>query len=468
MYCRDVRSFWLEEALASSEDPAPRVEGPMRCDVCVVGGGYTGLWTALRLKELDPALDVTVVEKDICGAGASGRNGGFVLSWWAKFASLRKVCGIEEALRLAQASAEAVDEIGAFCDANGIDAHFRRDGWLWVATNTAQIGAWDQTIDELERCGVDAFQRWTPDVVASRSGSGRHLAGVFEPTAATVQPALLVRGLRQTALGRGIRILEHSPMRQLDRSRPPRVVCDGGSVQATKVVLALNAWAAALPELRRSLVVIGSDIVLTPPIPGRLTEIGWTDGLAISDSRLLVNYYRTTGDGRVAFGQGGGMIAFSGRVGDRFDGKSPRERHVTRAFHDIYPSLAGVEPVTSWMGPIDRSMTGLPFFSSLESSPEIVYGAGFSGNGVGPSVIGGRILASLALDREDNWSRSGLVGRQLGRFPPEPLRYVGGHIVRGAVARKEAAEDAGRRPSHMSVGIAGLAPAGLVPVKKDP
>jgi glycine/D-amino acid oxidase-like deaminating enzyme len=256
-------------------------------------------------------------------------------------------------------------------------------------------------------------------------------------------------------------------MRQLDRSRPPRVVCDGGSVQATKVVLALNAWAAALPELRRSLVVIGSDIVLTPPIPGRLTEIGWTDGLAISDSRLLVNYYRTTRDGRVAFGQGGGMLAFSGRVGDRFDGKSPRERHVTRSFHDIYPSLAGVEPVTSWMGPIDRSMIGLPFFSALESSPEIVYGVGYSGNGVGPSVIGGRILASLVLDRDDEWSRSGLVGDQVGRFPPEPLRYMGGHIVRAAVARKEAAEDAGRRPSHLSVGIAGLAPAGLVPVKKD-
>ena len=462
-----MRSFWLEEALAGGEEVAPCVEGQMQCDVCIVGGGFTGLWTALRLKELDPAVDVTVVERDVCGAGASGRNGGFVLSWWAKFASLRKACGTEEALRLARASAEAVDEIGAFCAANGIDAQFRRDGWLWAATNEAQVGAWDETIDELEECGVDVFQRWTPDLVASRSGSGRHVAGVFEPTAATVQPAVLVRGLRQTAIGRGVRILEHSPMRRLDRTRPPRVVCDGGSVHATKVVLALNAWAAALPELRRSLVVIGSDIVITPPIAERLTELGWTDGLAISDSRLLVNYYRTTGDGRVAFGRGGGMLAFGGRVGARFDGKSPRERQVIGAFHDIYPALASVEPETSWIGPIDRSMIGLPFFSALESSPEIVYGVGYSGNGVGPSVIGGRILASLALDREDEWSRSGLVGGQLGRFPPEPLRYVGGQIVRSAVARKEAAEDAGRRPSRLSVGIAGLAPAGLVPVKKD-
>jgi len=161
------------------------------------------------------------------------------------------------------------------------------------------------------------------------------------------------------------------------------------------------------------------------------------------------------------------VLAFGGRVGTRFEGNSPREGQVVGAFHDIYPALASVEPETSWMGPIDRSMIGLPFFSALESSPEIIYGAGYSGNGVGPSVIGGRILASLALDREDEWSRSGLVGGQLPRFPPEPLRYVGGQIVRTAVARKEAAEDAGRRPSHLTVGIAGLAPAGLVPVKKD-
>src|SRR3989440_10898219 len=114
-----VRSLWLQAALAEAETTAPRLQGDVRADACIVGGGYTGLWTAIRLKEHDPSLDVALVEADVCGGGASGRNGGFVLSWWAKFGSLKKVCSGEEAVRLARASAEAVDGIGAFCAEHG-------------------------------------------------------------------------------------------------------------------------------------------------------------------------------------------------------------------------------------------------------------------------------------------------------------------------------------------------------------
>src|SRR2546421_12965550 len=124
-----VRSLWLQAALAEAETTAPRLQGDVRADACIVGGGYTGMWTALRLKEQDPALDVALVEADVCGGGASGRNGGFVLSLWAKFGTLKKVCGAEEAVRLALASAQGVDEIGAFCREHGIDAHYRPDGW---------------------------------------------------------------------------------------------------------------------------------------------------------------------------------------------------------------------------------------------------------------------------------------------------------------------------------------------------
>src|SRR5215471_10202940 len=126
-----VRSHWLDEALAAEgeEAAAPRLEGDERADVCIVGGGYTGLWTALRLKEHDPGLDVVLVEADICGGGPSGRNGGFVLSLWAKFGTLRKLLGADEALRLAHASTEAIAGIGAFCKEHGVDADFRHDGW---------------------------------------------------------------------------------------------------------------------------------------------------------------------------------------------------------------------------------------------------------------------------------------------------------------------------------------------------
>src|SRR5437763_1582033 len=184
-------------------------------DVCIVGGGFTGLWTALWLKEREPSLDVVMVEADVCGAGASGRNGGFVLSWWAKFLALERLCGAVEAVRLARASAAGVTEIGAFCAENSIDAHFRRAGWLWTATSPAQLGAWDDTLGRLEELGERPFVRLEPEEVARRAASPVHLAGVFEPTAATVHPALLARGLRRVALERGVRLFERSPVRQL-------------------------------------------------------------------------------------------------------------------------------------------------------------------------------------------------------------------------------------------------------------
>jgi putative aminophosphonate oxidoreductase len=463
-----MRSLWLQEALGGSGEDAPRLAGAEKADVCVVGGGYTGLWTAIRLKEHDPSLDVVLVEGDVCGGGASGRNGGFVLSWWAKFGKFEHVLGPEEALRLCRASAGAVEAIGGYCAANGIDAHFRHDGWLWAATSAAQIGSWDETLAAVERHGEQPFVRLEPDEVARRAGSATHVAGVLEPSGATVQPALLARGLRRVALDKGVRIFERSPMVRLERSRPPRVHTLGGVVVAERVVLAMNAWLAQVGELSRSLFVLASDIVATEPVPERLAEIGLTDGVAISDSRLLVNYYRTTLDGRIAFGQGGGLIAMGGRIGRGFHGGAPegRAEHVAASFRQLYPALAGVATPQSWTGPIDRSHDALPVFGRLGGRPDIVYGAGYSGNGVGPCFLGGKMLASLSLGLDDEWSHSALLFAPRGGFPPEPIRYVGAHVVRAAVARKERSEDAGKTAGPLTSFVAGLAPAGLVPVKK--
>lgn len=445
---------------------AEPLDGDQRVDVCIVGGGFTGLWTALRLKELEPSLDVGLVEADLCGSGASGRNGGFVLSWWSKFLTLEKLCGSEEALRLARASAQVVDQIGAVCEQEGIDAHYRRDGWLWTATNPAQVGAWAPTLASLRRHGEQPFEELHPDEVAHRAGAVSHLAGVFEPTAASVQPALLARGLRRAALARGVKVWERTPMLGLTRSTPPRVRTPHGTISAGRVVLALNAWAARLRDLRRRLVVIASDMVATAPAPERVAELGW-DGLCTSDSRMLVNYFRATRDGRVAWGKAGGTLAFGGRLGASFNGESPRAAEVAGSMRRLYPQLADLEVEASWTGPIDRSTSGLPFFARLGGRRDLLVGAGYSGNGVGPSLIGGRVLAALALDLDDEWASCSLVGLPDGGFPPEPARYVGGRVVRAAVARKEDAEDARRTPGRLANGLAGLAPAGLVPTNVD-
>ncbi|HEV2037772.1 MAG TPA: FAD-binding oxidoreductase [Candidatus Eremiobacteraceae bacterium] len=439
----------------------PALHGRTRADVAIIGGGYVGLWTALRIKELEPACDVVILERDICGGGASGRNGGFILSWWPKYPSMAKAFGEGEALRLTKASQSAIGEIGAFCTDNRIDADFIQHGWLWTATSNVQLGAWEAVVSASERLGLDAFERLAPIEVARRSGSPAHRAGVLEHDAATVQPAALVRGMRDVALRRGVRIYETTRVRHFTRERPVLVTTTDGELTADRVVIAMNAWSVGLPELSRSIAVISSDIIATAPIKDRLAQIGWTGGESITDSQMMVCYYRTTHDGRIAFGKGGWGIAYGDRIGPNLDRDPERARLVERDFRRYYPMLGDVSITHDWCGPIDRAMDGLPLIGALGGQDHIHYGIGWSGNGVGPSYVGGRILASLALGRSDEWSQCALVDRKQRLFPPEPIRFVGGQLVRNAVISKERAENADRRPPWLAVQLAKLAPAGL-------
>jgi putative aminophosphonate oxidoreductase len=460
------RSLWLDEALSPDEPAALPLEGAARADVAIMGGGYAGLWTAIRIKEREPSCDVVVLEQDICGGGASGRNGGFALSEWAKLGTLVQVCGRDNALAVAKQFEDAVDDVGAFCAQHGIDARYHRGGHLWTATSQAQLGAWDGVMKTCRELGVMPFEEWSAEETARRSGSDRHIAGLFEPTAAILQPGLLVRGLRRVALELGVRIHEGTRVTRLDRRSPAVLRTPRGVVTADRVVVATNAWAVGLRELHNRLAVISSDIVATAPMPDRLRELGWTGHECISDSKLQISYYRTTDDGRMIYGKGGWGIALHDRIGPRFDRDEGRAREVTRAMHEVYPTIADVPIEADWCGPIDRTRTGLPIFGHLGGRSHIVYGVGFSGNGVAPCLVGGRILASLALGSADEWSASPLVDGTQGRFPPEPVRFLGAHVVREGVARKEEAETLGRTPSRIAVALAKLAPAGMIP-KKD-
>ena len=184
-------------------------------------------------------------------------------------------------------------------------------------------------------------------------------------------------------------------------------------------------------------------------MPDRLQEIGWTRHECISDSRLMISYYRTTDDGRIVFGKGGWGIALGDRIGPRFDRDEGRARQVAHSLHEIYPMLADVPIATDWCGPIDRTRTGLPIFGHLGGRSHIVYGVGFSGNGVAPAVVGGRILSSLALGIADEWSAESPRRRPAGPLPARPVRFLGAHVVREAVVRKEEAEMEGRKPSRL-------------------
>jgi glycine/D-amino acid oxidase-like deaminating enzyme len=457
--------LWLDEAgpPAEAEPAAPPLPPGARdrADVCIVGGGYTGLWTALRVLELEPSARVVLLEAGRCGEAASGRNGGFALSWWSKLPTLVKRVGAEEALRLARASEAAIGELEAFCARHAVDAGFRRGGWLWTATSEAQRGAWDEALRACERLGARPFE---PAAAGSGAGAGvlgpaaagtGTRAGVFEPAAATVQPALLARGLRRVAIERGVAVHERSRVMGVDRERGVVHASGGGSVRAGAVVLAANAWLAGVPELRRAIAVVSSDVVATEPAGIELRE-------AISDSRLMVRYWRSTADGRAVLGRGGGGLAYGARGLARMHDPPPaRTNGVADELPLLVPAARGVPVSHAWGGAVDRSIDGLPFFGLLPGRARVAYGAGFSGNGVAPSLVGARVLASLALGRDDEWTGCGLArGVPAGRFPPEPLRFLGGALVRRAVGRRERLESAGRRADPASRALASLAPRG--------
>jgi glycine/D-amino acid oxidase-like deaminating enzyme len=451
-----TRSLWLAQSdiLAT---PQAGLCGDARCDVAIVGGGYVGLWTALELKQREPALAVTIVEQDVCGGGASGRNGGQVHTWSDRVATLAMLCGAEEALRLVRASEDALDELEALQDM-GEDIGLRRDGWLQTATTRAQLGAWGGMLDACAALGLAPYERLGAEEVRARTGSAVHLAGVLEPRAGTVHPARLVATLRRRALAAGVVIHEGTPVTRIGREDGLHLVTPQGRIFAERVVLATGCWGSALSAMRRRIFVVASDVVVTPQIPQRLAAIGWTHGTALCDSQSRVLYYQATADGRVVFGRGGGRIAYAGRVGRRMDQSPDGARDAATAFRRVYPDLADVPVQSSWSGPVDRTLAGVPLFGRLDGHGDVHYGLGWSGTGVAQSRIGGRILASLTLGADDEWARCGLVDQPVHRYPPEPLRFLGAHLVREAVARVGAADDAGRRAGRMAGAVARLVP----------
>lgn len=463
-----IRSLWLQETLATeTASPCPPLQQEIRADVCIVGGGYTGLWTALYLKEQSPALEIVLIERDICGGGASGRNAGYVNSYWMKFLSLCKVCGETEALRIARASDTGIDELRAFCGEHGIDADFRQDGWLWVATNPAQIGLWQETLAALAHHDEHPFDHWSAPELVQRTGSARHLAAVCERRAARIQPADLARGLRRVALARGVRIHEGTPLVDFTTGSQLRIRTPAGSVRADKLILAMNAWAIRWAEIRQSMVMVTGDVVYTAPIPERLAQIGWTDAIYVSDGRTLLNYYRTTRDARIVFGKGGmsGRFAYGGEVGNIADGASDFADNLEGWLHWTFPQLSDVPIAGSWRGPIDRTKSGLPFIGRLNGRDNIVFAAGFSGLGILPTRLAARMLGDLALERRSEWSECPLVRQPTRAFPPEPFRYVGSQLLRHALNAKDKAEDEGRAPGKLVSALASLAPAGMSPFK---
>ncbi|HSC90380.1 MAG TPA: FAD-binding oxidoreductase [Gaiellaceae bacterium] len=444
-------AYWLEEAPPAP--PAPALTRETDADVAIVGGGYTGLWTALALRARAPGLRVVLLEAGRCGTGPSGLNGGFLHGYWSRLPLLRERLGDEAALRLARASEGSVIAVRALGD----DVGLVEGGLLKVSAAPAQDAALDALVRAADELGVpEEAVALTRDEVAARCASPVFRRGVLVRHGATVQPARLARALRRRVEEAGVEIHECSPVRT---ARGGLVRTDGGSVRAPEVVVAVNAWAARWRPLARRLTAFGSACVVTEPVPALLEELRWTGGEAIVDGRMFVHYFRTTGDGRVLMGSGGGEIARGGRIDDRlFAGPAAIGRAET-GLRALLPSLSEVRVTHGWGGPIDVSSDQLPFVGTLAergTAARIHYAAGYSGSGVGPSWLAAQALASLVVRADDAWARLPLVRPLPRALPPEPAKGAGGAVVRRALLAVEDAEQAGRRPRAADRAVAGL------------
>jgi len=302
---------------------------------------------------------------------------------------------------------------------------------------------------------LDAVQALAPAGVAAHCVSPAFRAGAFYPASATVQPARLALGLRDRLRGRGVELFESTPVRALRdtpagvEARTPR-----GTVRARAAILAIGGAATARRgPLRNRMTITSSHIVLTEPVPDLLEEIGWSGGECITDCRTMLHYFRTTPDGRIVFGLGGGRISLGGRLRGRVELDPAVVARAAERLHAYFPGTADRRITHAWGGPIDVSPTHLPVVVPLAGGRAFT-AAGYTGNGVGPSHMVGRTLAALALDRNDEYSRLPLVDPSPQRVPPEPFHWLGGSAIHAGIMAKEQAEGEGRSPSKIAAALA--------------
>jgi glycine/D-amino acid oxidase-like deaminating enzyme len=446
-----ARSWWIHEALrADPGEPCPALAGEVAADVCVVGGGFAGLWTACELSERKPDLGVVLVEADIVGAGGSGANGGFFSPSWTQLSSLCASLGEEGGVTYAAALARMVDELDGWIERHEAKVDAWHEGILYARAGEWQPGPDDETFGLLEKHGyADRLRKVDAAEARAVADSPRFVGGVVTPDLTVLQPGKLARELRRVLLERGVRICEGTPMLRVEAGRPARVVTPAGSVRAAQVVLTHGAWAARERHFRRAFAVCTDFMVVTEPIPELVAQIGWTSHRGVADLREMLYYLRRTADDRIAVGGGAMGVVRGARIRGRVLTSPRLAQMAAHGLVWLFPQLEGVRFDAAWSGPMDITGPALPFFETAPGG-NVHAGLGFSGHGLTSTRLGGKILASLVLGADDEWSRMPVVGPPLTRLPPEPLRWP---LVRTTAWAHEAgdrAHERGRRPGLVS------------------
>lgn len=435
--------YWLARRAPQVHTP---LDGRREADVAIVGAGLTGLWTALFLKELDPALEIAVVEQGLAAHGASGRNAG-MLSETVDHGHGSAIAhfGEAEARRLARLGEENVAEMTAFLEERRIRCDYEPTGRLMVALTPAQVEDGHRVVATARHLGLDSFEVLDREAVQAAVHSPLYLGGVRVTGGGILDPVMLVDGLRGEAERLGVRVFERSRVSAVEPAGAGvRIRAADGVVAARRAVLATSAYTHhLLPAVARRFIPLYDYILVSDPLtPAQRDAIGWQGRAGITDGRTFFNYYRLTADDRILWGTSEAAYYRGNRVDPGCDHSPAHYDSLRASFRRHFPALAGVEFPYAWGGPICSTTRMTPFFGRALGG-RAVYGLGYTGHGLGTTRLAGRILAHLALDRASELLELSLVRHKPFPFPPEPLRSWSVSAVTRALRRV----DEGERPN---------------------
>ncbi|GAA5176508.1 FAD-dependent oxidoreductase [Pseudonocardia eucalypti] len=416
-------SLWYDEIGIPARGPA--LPGDASVDVCIVGGGLTGLWTAYHLATHQPDLRIAVLEKEFAGFGASGRNGGWLSAELAgNLERYAATGGRDGVVRLVRAMEQAVDEVITVCDKEGIDADIVKNGVMHVARSEPQLARIDQTLAHHATWGIDESheRRLSRGEVHERVRVEGALGAVYSPHCARVQPAKLVRGIADAVRRLGVTIYEGTEVTAIG---PGRAVTPHGVVHAEHVLRCLEGYTASIAGRRREWLPMNSSMVATEPLPEHVwAEIGWDGAELVGDSANAYSYAQRTADGRIAIGGRGVPYRYGSRT-DR-DGMTQRWtiESLAAILHSQFPATAGIPLTRAWCG-----VLGVPrdwcASVTLDPATGLGWAGGYVGSGLTTTNLAGRTLADLVLRRDTELVHLPWTNRRVRRWEPEPLRWLG-------------------------------------------
>jgi glycine/D-amino acid oxidase-like deaminating enzyme len=440
--------YWLEDPNRPAELPALRHD--VTCDLAIVGGGYSGLWTALLAKERDPGRDVVVVEANRVGWAASGRNGGFCDS------SLTHGLGngverfADEMATLVKLGKENLDEIEAAIIRYGIDCDWRRTGMLHVATAQWQAADLREYAESSLAYGQNT-EFLDADAVRAEVNSPTYVAGAWhKDDCAIVDPAKLVWGLRDACLRLGVRIYENTPVAELKHDKRHVTLRVGGGVivgpqiTADHVALATNVFPSLVKRVRPFLAPVYDYALMTEPLSrAQLDEIGWRNRQGVGDSANHFHYYRLTADDRILWGGYDAVYHYGNKIAPELDQRPATFHKLAGHFHETFPQLADLKFTNAWGGVIDTCSRFCAFFGTAYSG-RVAYAVGFTGLGVAATRFGANVMLDLLDGTPTARTELRMVRAKPIPFPPEPAKSIGIGLTNWSMTRADQ-HPAGRR-----------------------